>query len=193
LPGAFEASAEFDYDALRTAVEIQRSGEDVLRWLRELAGSDEPRAVDIYLVRDIHFRWFETTFPEDAGRERTEMVLNRKGTAVSVDAVLPGVVDACKNWKWRQRFAPSGPEFVEFVVAEANALSVAVYDVHPFIDGNTRATWHLRNYLFMREGLRPLVRLNDPDTYESLWWQASAQDHGELDRVVLQEIAAQDR
>lgn len=60
MPGAFEASAEFDHDPLTTAEEIHR-------------------------------RWFDTTFPADAGRLRTQMILNRKGTAMEVDAILPAV------------------------------------------------------------------------------------------------------
>ena len=195
MPGAFEASAEFDHDPLATAEEIQRSGEGVLRWLEALADSDSPRLVDLHLVREIHHRWFETTFPADAGRDRTQMVLNRKGTAVEVDAILPAVLGACENWNWRrERLAPDNdPELVEFAVAEANVLTVRVYDVHPFIDGNTRTTWHLRNYLLMLDGLRPLIDLNDQDRYEKAWWNTTAEDHDELDDVVLDELAAQDR
>jgi hypothetical protein len=65
VPGAFEASAEFDHAPLATAEEIQRSGEDVLRWLEALAMSADPRPVDLQLVQEIHGRWFETTFPAD--------------------------------------------------------------------------------------------------------------------------------
>lgn len=78
MPGAFEASAEFDHDPLATAEEIQHSGENVLRWLEAVATSQSPWLVDLKLVQEIHFRWFETTFPADAGQFRTQMVLNRK-------------------------------------------------------------------------------------------------------------------
>jgi fido (protein-threonine AMPylation protein) len=195
VPGAFEASAEFDHDPLATAEEIQHSGEDVLRWLEALATSETPRPVDLHLVREIHRRWFETTFPTEAGRDRTQMVLNRKGTAVEVDAILPAVVGACENWNWRrERFAPDDDaELVEFAVAEANALTIRVYDVHPFIDGNTRTTWHLRNYLLMLDGLRPLIDLGDQERYEEAWWNATVDNHDGLDDVVLRELAAQDR
>ena len=195
MPGAFEVSAEFDHDPLATAEEIQHSGEDVLRWLEALATSETPHPVDIHLVREIHGRWFETTFPADAGRDRTQMVLNRKGTAVEIDAILPAVVSACENWNWRrERLAPDDDaEFVEFAVAEANVLTVRVYDVHPFIDGNTRTTWHLRNYLLMLNGLLPLIDLSDQERYEEAWWNATADNHDELDDVVLRELAAQDR
>ncbi|MEX2448990.1 MAG: hypothetical protein WD404_09660 [Solirubrobacterales bacterium] len=87
MPGAFDASAEFDHDPLATADEIQHGGEEALRWRETVATSAEPRPLDLQLVKEIHFRWFETTFPADAGRFRTEMVLNRKGTAVEVDAI----------------------------------------------------------------------------------------------------------
>lgn len=195
MPGAFDSSAACDHDPLRTAEEIARSGDDGLRWLEAVATSETPRSVDIYLVREIHRRWFETTFPTDAGHERMEMVLNRKSTAVAVDAILPAVAGACGNWTWRrEKVAPShGTELVEFIVAEANTLTVAVYDAHPFIDGNTRTTWHLRNYLLMLDGLRPLVDLLDQEAYEAAWWAASPQEHDDLDRVVLDELAWQDR
>lgn len=194
MPGAFDASPEFDHEPLPTAEEIQHSGQNVLRWLEAVATSEAPWPVDVRLVQEIHFRWFETTFPADAGRFRTEMVLNRKGSAVEVDAILPAVQSACENWTWRrERFRPSGdPELIEFIVAEANTLAVRVYDVHPFIDGNTRATWHLRNYLLMLDGIRPLIDLADPSVYEDVWWSASPEDHAEVDAVVLNELAQQE-
>ena len=70
-------------------------------------------------------------------------------------------------------------------------MAVRIYDIHPFLDGNTRATWHLRNYALMLDGLRPLVDLADIDRYESVWWTATAEDHDELDEIVLTELADQ--
>jgi Fic family protein len=194
VPGAFDASAEFDYNPFPTAEEIQHSGQNVLRWLETVAASDTPWPVDVRLVQEIHFRWFETTFPADAGRFRTQMVLNRKGSAVEVEAILPAVQSACENWTWRrERFRPTKePELIQFIIAEANTLAVRVYDVHPFVDGNTRATWHLRNYLLMLDGLRPLVDLDDLAGYESAWWTATAEDHGRLDVVFLDELASEE-
>jgi hypothetical protein len=147
VPGAFDASAEFGHDPLPTAEEIQHSGQNVLRWLEEVATSEAPWAVDVRLVQEIHFRWFETTFPADAGRFRAQMVLNRKGSAVEVEAILPAV---------------------------------------------TRATWHLRNYLLMLDGLRPLLDLANLMAYESAWWNATAEDHARVDAVVLDELALQE-
>ncbi|MGN6816256.1 MAG: Fic family protein [Solirubrobacterales bacterium] len=195
MPGAFDASAEFGHGPLPTAEEIQHSGQNVLRWLEAVATSEAPWPVDVRLVQEIHFRWFETTFPADAGRFRTAMVLNRKGSAVEVDAILPAVQSACENWTWRrERFRPAdGAELIKFIVAEANTLAVRVYDVHPFIDGNTRATWHLRNYLLMVDGLRPLVDLSDLAAYEGAWWDATTESHKQLDAVVLAELAQQER
>ncbi|MBA3866279.1 MAG: hypothetical protein H0X42_08025 [Solirubrobacterales bacterium] len=77
-------------------------------------------------------------------------------------------------------------------MTEANTLSVRIYDVHPFIDGNTRATWHLRNYLLMLDGLQPLVDLADLDRYEGAWWNATSDEHADLDAVVLEELAKQE-
>ena len=195
MPGAFDASAEFDHDPLPTAEEIQHSGQNVLRWLEAVATSETPWDVDVRLVQEIHFRWFETTFPADAGKFRTQMVLNRKGSAVEVEAILPAVQSACENWTWRrERFRPTDDaELVQFLVVEANTLAVRVYDVHPFIDGNTRATWHLRNYLLMLDGLRPLIDLADLASYENAWWNAAPEDHATLDEVVLGELVQQER
>lgn len=73
--------------------------------------------------------------------------------------------------------------------ALATAETVRVYDVHPFIDGNTRTTWHLRNYLLMLDGLGPLTDLADYDRYEAAWWDATVEDHFALDAAVLSELA----
>jgi fido (protein-threonine AMPylation protein) len=195
VPGAFQASPEFDYDPLATAEEIGARGRDVLRWLAALAESEIPRAVDIHLIFDVHRRWFESTFPSDAGHPRTSMVLNRKGTAVEVAAIVPALVNACDNWIYRRQHRSLGSieELVEIAVAEANTLTVDVYDTHPFLDGNTRTTWHLRNYLLMLDGLRPLIDLTDEDAYKAAWWSATAHDHEALDAIVIDELARQDR
>lgn len=126
MPGAFEASPEFDHDELRTAEEIQRCGAEVLAWLEALATSVRSRAVDSALVDDIHRRWFETTFPSDAGHHRRAMVLNRKATAVPYESILPAIANACENWAWRRENAApvDSADFVAFVVAEANTLTV---------------------------------------------------------------------
>jgi fido (protein-threonine AMPylation protein) len=117
VPGAFDASARFDHDPLATAEEIQHSGEGALRWLEAVATADEPWPLDLKLVKEIHFRWFETTFPADAGQFRTEMVLNRKGSAVEVEAILPAVSGACENWSWRrERYRPADElELIGFI------------------------------------------------------------------------------
>ncbi|MES1193909.1 MAG: hypothetical protein ABUM26_06250 [Solirubrobacterales bacterium] len=168
MPGAFQASPEFDYDSLATAEEIGYRGQDVLRWLAALAESDIPR---------------------------TSMVLNRKGTAVEVPAIIPALVNACDNWSYRRehRTNQSGEDLVELIIAEANTLTIDVYDTHPFLDGNTRTTWHLRNYLLMLDGLRPLVDLTDEDAYKSAWWSATAHDHEALDEIIINELSRQDR
>ncbi len=68
---------------------------------------------------------------------------------------------------------------------------MGVYDVHPFIDGNTRATWHLRNYALMLDGLPAMNDPADHDTYDAAWWAATARDHDALDQAVAAEIQAQ--
>jgi fido (protein-threonine AMPylation protein) len=193
VPGAFDASAEFEEDPLVTAEEIQSSGQRVLIQLGEVATSPDPWPVDFKLVKEIHFRWFETTFPVDAGEFRTEMVLNRKGSAVEVEAILPAIDNACENWNWRrQNQRPANDaDLIQFIVAEANTLAVCVYDVHPFIDGNTRATWHLRNYVLMLDGLPSLDDPSDPDRYNTAWWAARTTDHEALDDAVLAELNIQ--
>lgn len=193
MAGAFDASSEFDDDPLATAEEIQHSGEQALQWLEAVATSVDPRPVDLELVKETHFRWFETTFPTDAGRFRTEMVLNRKGTRRGGRRDPAGGGGRLQNWSWRrEHYRPTDElELIKFIVAEANTLAVRIYDVHPFLDGNTRATWHLRNYALMLDGLRPLVDLADIDRYESVWWTATAEDHDQLDEIVLTELADQ--
>lgn len=190
--GAFEVSFEegFGLDPLLTAAEIERCGNELLFWLEDVATSTTPRPVDIHLVKEVHLRWFETTFPSDAGRERIEMVLNRKGTAADVAAIIPGVENACGNWRWRRGNArPSdAADEIEFIVEEANCLAISLYDVHPFLDGNTRATWHLRNYVLMLEGLPPVLDLADEDAYNEAWWGATPHEHSDLDRIVLEEL-----
>ncbi|HEX3830533.1 MAG TPA: Fic family protein [Solirubrobacteraceae bacterium] len=196
MPGAFEVSLEetFELDSLRTAEEIQRCGAEILVWLEQLAGLDDPPQIDVAFVREVHYRWFATTFPADAGRERTGMVRNRKQTAAPVEAILPGIDQACGNWKWRHdNYWPADAlEEIRFIVSEANCLAVALYDVHPFVDGNTRTTWHMRNYALMRDGLRPLIDVGNEDVYDAVWVAASALDHRDLDDLVLAELARED-
>ena len=146
-------------------------------------------------MQEIHRRWFDTTFPADAGRVRTATVINRKGTAQPVATLINGLVSACENWKWRREHATPAEdaEYLGFSIGEANTLAISIYDVHPFIDGNTRATWHLRNYALMLDGLRPLVDLQDQETYEAAWWSATPHDHEELDAIVIEELGVQDR
>jgi fido (protein-threonine AMPylation protein) len=137
VAGAFDASAEFEEDPLVTADEVQTCGGRAFDILEQVARFSEPWAVDFKLVKEIHFRWFETTFPADAGEFRTQMVLNRKGTAVEVEAILPAIDNACENWNCRRENLQPEDEadLIQFAVAEANTLTVRVYDIHPFIDG----------------------------------------------------------
>jgi fido (protein-threonine AMPylation protein) len=148
----------------------------------------------VLALKEIRFRWFESTFPADAGEFRTQMVLNRKGSAVEVEAILPAIDSAWGDWNWRrENERPDDTEdLTQFVVAEANTLVVRVYDVHPFIDDNTRATRHLRNYILMLDGLPPLDNLVDRARYMSAWWASTFEDHEELDQAVLAELNAQD-
>ncbi len=191
--GEFDVSfvEDFHGDPLATEEEIRRCGDEALRLLLRAINADEQPAVDIHLLRSIHRWWFETTFPADAGRERTVMVLNRKGTAEPVESIVDSVVAACDNWNFRRQYAPEDEaDLVEFIVAEANTFAVRIYDIHPFIDGNTRATWHLRNYVLMLDGLLPLSELTDYDAYDAAWWTATPNDHEQLDALVVAELAA---
>ena len=102
---------------------------------------------------------------------------------------------ACGNWNWRrENVAPRhDADLIRFAVSEANTLTVRIYDVHPYIDGNTRTTWHLRNYVLMLDGLRPLTDLRDEEAYSDTWWHATPHDHVALDDTIIAELAAQDR
>jgi fido (protein-threonine AMPylation protein) len=195
--GAFEVSFvdEFDLDALRTAEEIDRCGADALEAMAHWVEEGDTPPVNLDLVADIHWRWFHTTFPNEAGQFRHTHVNNRKATAATVPEIIPGIGQACGNWTWRhENLMPDDDlERVEFVVAEANTLAVHVYDIHPFVDGNTRTTWHLRNYALMLGGLRPLTGLVDEETHMNAWWAATPHAHAELDAAVLTELDAHDR
>ena len=43
----------------------------------------------------------------------------------------------------------------------------------------------------MLDGLPPLDDLRERDRYMAAWWDATAEDHDDLDRAVLTEINAQ--
>lgn len=193
--GKFHASAEFDRDPVQTAREIEERGTEAQLWLGEQAASLDPALIDVHLVRTIHRRWFESTFPKDAGRERVVPVFNRKSTAVEVDAIVPGVHNACDNWTYRFAEvvkAASGEDQIELLVQEANTLAVRVYDIHPFIDGNTRTTFSLRNYALMLGGVGPVLGLNDVDEHTRAWMAATPHDHDDLDQLVLEALVSGD-
>jgi hypothetical protein len=98
MPGAFEAPPKLDHDLIRTADEIQGSGERTLERLIELANSKEPPPIDVTLVGFIHRGWLETTFPVDAVVIRSTMVTNRKGTAAPVRSILPSLIPRDSRW-----------------------------------------------------------------------------------------------
>lgn len=45
----------------------------------------------------------------------------------------------------------------------------------------------------MLDGLQPIVDLADLAGYESAWWEATAENHRQLDVVILDELALQER
>lgn len=173
-----------------TAEEIQRCGRVELIRLYELARRPGV-AVDRHLLCSIHRGWFSTTFPEQAGIVRSSMVLNRKGTALAPDALESAIDSACGNWT--HRFEAAGGDFgsLERAVSEANEAAIAIYDAHPFIDGNTRTTWHFRNFLLMVPGYSPLLDPIDWRRFEYAWWSATPADHAELDLVTLESLSAE--
>jgi hypothetical protein len=89
------------------------------------------------MVRD-HVPGGRRTFPDSDGPEPQE----HRGRGRGNPSCHPG---RRENWNWRrERYRPTDDlDLIEFIVAEANTLAVRVYDIHPFLDGNTRATWHL--------------------------------------------------
>jgi Fic family protein len=189
--GAFHASELFDHDPHATAAEIQSCGADALAWAIELADELNPPPIDVHLIRSFHRRWFATTFPADCGRERLVIVANRKGTAVPPAAILPAVYNACDNWAYRFEevvMAASGEDQIELLVSEANALAVRVYDIHPFLDGNTRTTYLLRNYALMLGGVGPVLNLHDDQAHIDAWMAATPLEHRALDDIVLEAL-----
>lgn len=150
-----------------------------MRWREAVATSSTPRSVNLSLVLEVHRRWFDTTFPADSGRTRTEMVMNRKATAVAVEAIL------------RERRSHRRGRDRRVHRRRSEHLAVTPYDVHPFLDGNTRTTWHLRNYVLI--GLRSLADTGDEDAYMEAWWSATPSAHDDLDRMVLEQLDREDR
>lgn len=73
-------------------------------------------------------------------------------------------------------------------MTQANEATIAIYDAHPFIDGNTRTTWHFRNFLLLVSGYWPLRKPSNWNRYEDVWWTADRFDHRELDLVVVEEL-----
>jgi fido (protein-threonine AMPylation protein) len=193
MAGAFSASPLFGQDEGRTAAEVRRAGWTCERWIDRAATGLEVEDIGWPLVQDIHRMWFESTFPDDAGRQRSVMVLNRKNTAVAVDAIVGAVESSCGDWRWRQEhlFPADGVDQIEFAVAEANELVVRIYDIHPFLDGNTRATFSLRNLLLVRAGLYALQEV-DVQPFLDAWWNATPGHHERLDEIVIEALVAQD-
>lgn len=144
-------------------------------------------------MAEVHRRWFRTTFPNVAGYvRRQEEVRNRKATAWPARSVEGGVREACLDWEaaTAAHRPESRIEGMLFSVQQANRVAVRVYDIHPFLDGNTRATWSLRNYALLRTGLGALAGLGDRRRYARAWWQAAPDDHAFLDEVVAEELVA---
>jgi hypothetical protein len=52
---------------------------------------------------------------------------------------------------------------------------------------------HLRNFLLMLDGLRPLIDLADEDAYKSSGGAATGHDYTALDAIVLNELSRRDR
>lgn len=194
MGGAFSASPLFDYSEELTAAEIRRAGWVCERWVDRHAISLENDEIAWPLIQSIHRMWFESTFPKDAGKQRGVMVVNRKGTAVPVGAIIDGVEAACGDWRWRQEnLSPEDAiEQIEFSVAEANELVIRVYNIHPFLDGNTRATFSLRNLLLVRGGLYALQDV-DVEPFLDAWWKAQPGNHERLDELVVEALFEQDR
>jgi Fic family protein len=193
MSGAFSASPRFGHDEERTALEIRRAGWRCERWVDRNVTDFELKDIRWPLIQDIHRMWFKSTFPDQAGRQRTVMVTNRKGTAVPVDAIVDGVEAACGDWRWRQENLNPGESLdqIEFAVSEANELVIRVYDIHPFLDGNTRATFSLRNLLLVRAGLYAIQEVDVP-AFMDAWWAATPGDHERLDDLVLSALIDQD-
>lgn len=191
--GAFVASPRFGYDERLTQEEILRSGWHAERWVDRHGVSSGPDDVHWGLICHLHSMWFQSTFPGHAGVQRGVIVANRKGTAVAPSAIVEACENSCADWRYRQEhYSPDDPvEQLEFAVAEANELSVRIYDIHPFIDGNTRTTFSLRNLLLVRAELYGLETA-DHQKLADAWWNARPGDHGRLDELVLESLIEQD-
>lgn len=123
-------------------------------------------------------------------------VINRKQTAAPPAYIREFSHQAFRNYHERldeARVGQASDIDLDLVVIKAiNELVVSVYDIHPFIDGNTRATYSLRDYLLETEGFDRLdyYSFRDEKRFMEAWWRATPQDHELLDAVLLEELSA---
>lgn len=187
---AFDASHEFETDPRLTQVALRdsmaRAHEGFMREARS-----QPVELSVGVVAAVHRAIFSEAFPKHAGRFRSVDVLSRRGEVarwqnvpVLVGQVVTGFGDAVDLATLRT----GNPGSAGTTVHCANLLAVRLHHIHPFIDGNTRACWTLRNIVLVSGGLPPLTELRDELRHDQAWWAAQPHDCDLLDDAVIEEL-----
>lgn len=193
--GAFTASYVYDASPERTAAALELAGQRAVPRAYEAARRDDFHLGPGFLTT-IHREWFHDAFPAEAGRFRKVEVYSRRPSpapagevAAHVAQVFEGADEALRAVTDASRPELTAQDAAQ-VVHIATLLTVQVHHVHPFIDGNTRACWTLRNAVFVRAGLPPLGRLAKEGRHRSAWDAAMPYDTDQLVAVTLDELAA---
>jgi fido (protein-threonine AMPylation protein) len=87
---------------------------------------------------------------------------------------------------------PDPADLLAEAIYAANDLAVRMYDIHPFIDGNTRATFSLRNFALMRTGSQSIIYIPNEAEFETAWMEARPSDHDWLDALTAEALIAQE-
>ena len=139
---------------------------DALRWMRELAGQGAP--VGESVVRELHRRIVARSQPEIAGCYSTHTRRIAGSTVIFPNpAKIPALMAAFGAWLEQ---CPPTP-------AAAFEAHFRLTAIHPFSDGNGRASRLLMNLLLIRDGYPPVaVRPADRKTYLDTLERASLAD-----------------
>ena len=192
--GSFSASPAFGHDLALTRAALIESGAQATRtFLHEAI--EAPQPADSALLRRIHEAWFSGAFPEAAGVFRRVVVVSRRPTVSSPEAIPQNVAGAFFGFEddWvaagGDRFRVASDTDVGRLVWLANEITVRLHHIHPFLDGNTRACFLLRSYLLRRAGLPTSECRVSEGRLREAWNAASPANHDAFDHLLYEELA----
>lgn len=147
------------------------------------------------MVQQIHKGWFETTFPGEAGQLRYTVVIASRARVGPVGDLGPAVHRACDDYRYQMAGIgnTSRDELAFQEIEIVNKLVATIYDVHPFIDGNTRTSFSLRDYALQALGHPSLGDVHTNARYMQAWGGSRPLDHGFLDEVTFEVLADVER